>query len=264
VGVAPGKLTLTLQSRSRVAAVELEGKVAVVTGGAVRIGRAISLALADAGADVVVHHSHSASEADATVAEIVSRGRRALAVGADFSDPVPAAQSVFAEAINQFGRVDVLINSAAIFGSGTLASASEADWDRHFAINLKAPCFMCHEFAARHAPADPGCIINIVDWRALRPRPGNLAYTLTKAALVTLTEILAQELAPAIRVNAVAPGAILPPPGADADYLDRLAAKIPLRRTGSVDDVTSAVLYLVKSEFITGEVLCVTGGEHLP
>jgi pteridine reductase len=244
--------------------VEIKGKVAVVTGGAVRIGRALSLALADAGADVVVHHSNSVAEGNAAVAEIVSRGRRALAVSADFSDPVPAAQSIFAEATKAFGRVDILINSAAIFGSATLASTTESDWERHFAINLKAPCFLCREFSARHTPGSPGCIINIVDWRALRPRPGNLAYTLTKAALVTLTEILAQELAPDIRVNAVAPGAILPPPGAGADYLDRLANKIPLRRTGSVNDVTAAVLYFVRSDFITGDVLCVTGGEHLP
>jgi pteridine reductase len=244
--------------------VEIKGKVAVVTGGAVRIGRALSLALADAGADVVVHHSNSAAEGNAAAAEIVSRGRRALAISADFSDPVPAAQSIFAEATKAFGRVDILINSAAIFGSATLASTTESDWERHFAINLKAPCFLCREFSARHAPGSPGCIINIVDWRALRPRPGNLAYTLTKAALVTLTEILAQELAPDVRVNAVAPGAILPPPGAGADYLDRLANKIPLRRTGSVDDVTAAVLYLVRSDFITGDVLCVTGGEQLP
>lgn len=243
---------------------ELKGKVAVVTGGAVRIGRAISLALADAGADVLVHYSGSTTEADATVNEITSRGHQALAVYADFSDPVTAARSVFERAMNQFGRVDVLVNSAAIFGSGTLASTSESDWDRHFAINLKAPCFLSREFSARHAPGTPGSIINIVDWRALRPRPGNLAYTLTKAALVTMTEILAQELAPAIRVNAVAPGAILPPREAGQEYLERLASKIPLRRTGNVDDVTSAVLYLVRSEFITGEVLCVTGGEHLP
>ena len=242
---------------------ELKGKVAVVTGGAVRIGRALSLALADAGADVVVHHSGSTTEAEKTVSEISSRGRQAFAVCADFSDPVSAAENVVSGAINRFGRVDVLINSAAIFGSGTLASTSESDWDRHFAINLKAPCFLSRQFSARHAPGTPGCIINIVDWRALRPRPGNLAYTLTKAALVTLTQILAQELAPAIRVNAVAPGAILPPREAGQEYMERLANKIPLRRTGNVDDVTSAVLYLVRSDFITGEVLCVTGGEHL-
>jgi len=116
--------------------VELQGKVAVVTGGAVRIGRAISLALADAGAAIVVHSSHSDAQARETVEEIVSRGGRAAAVSADFSDPVPAARTVMQAAIDRFGRVDVLVNSAAVFAPGTLASMSEADWDRHFAINL--------------------------------------------------------------------------------------------------------------------------------
>jgi len=244
--------------------VELQEKVAVVTGGAVRIGRALSLALADAGAAVVVHHSHSAPPALQTVEEIVSRGGRATAVSADFTDPVPAARTVVQAAVDQFGRIDVLVNSASIFGSGTLASTSEADWDRHFAINLKAPCFLCREFAARRLPGNAACIVNIADWRGLRPKPGYLAYTLTKSALVALTEILAQELAPEIRVNAVAPGAILPPAGAGRDYMQRLAEQVPLQRTGSVDDVTSAVLYLLRADFVTGEVLSVTGGEHLP
>jgi len=244
-------------------AVEVKGKVAVVTGGAVRIGRALSLALADAGADVVVHHSHSSDEADETVQAVASRGVRAVDVAADFTNPAPAARTVFDAAIKQFGRVDVLINSAAIFGPATLASTSEADWDRHFAINLKSPAFLCQEFAKRHTPGNPAAIVNIVDWRCLRPHPGHLAYTLTKSALVTLTQILAQELAPEIRVNAVAPGAILPPAGAGDEYMRRLAEGVPLRRTGSVDDVTSSVLYLLRADFVTGEVLTVTGGEDL-
>jgi NAD(P)-dependent dehydrogenase (short-subunit alcohol dehydrogenase family) len=244
--------------------VELQGKVAIVTGGAVRIGRAISLALADAGAAVVVHSSHSDAQARQTAEEIISGGGQAVAVSADFSNPVPAATSVMQAAIDRFGRVDVLINSAAIFAPGTLASTSEADWDRHFAINLKSPCFLCREFAARHTPGNSASIVNIADWRGLRPAPGHLAYTLTKAALVALTEILAQELAPEIRVNAIAPGAILPPAGAGQDYMERLAENVPLRRSGSVDDVASAVLFLLRSDFITGEVLRVTGGEDLP
>lgn len=242
---------------------ELEGKVAIVTGGAVRIGRAISLALADAGAKVVVHFSHSEGPAQQTLREIGSRGKTAVAVGADFSDPVPAGRTLVAAALDHFGRLDVLVNSAAIFVPGTLASTTEADWDRQFAINLKAPCFLSREFAQRHTPGEPGNIVNVADWRGVRPLPGYLAYTLTKAALVALTEILAQELAPEIRVNAIAPGAILPPAGADPEHMRRLAAELPLARTGSVDDVTSAVLFLLRSDFITGQVLRVTGGEEL-
>jgi pteridine reductase len=244
--------------------VELKGNVAVVTGGAVRIGRAIALSLADAGTAVLVHSFHSDAEARQTVDEILSRGGRAAAVSADLSQPVSAARTVMQAAVDQFGRVDVLVNSAAIFGAGTLASTNEADWDRQFAINLKAPCFLCQEFAVRHAPGKPASIVNIADWRGLRPKPGHLAYTLTKSALLAMTKILAQELAPEIRVNAVAPGAILPPAGAGREYMERLAEHVPLRRSGSVDDVTSAVLFLLRSDFVTGEVLHVTGGEDLP
>jgi len=222
------------------------------------------LALADAGASIVVHYSHSPDEAEETVAQIRSKGGSAAAIGADFADPVLASHTLFQGAVDRFAHVDVLVNSAAIFAPGTLATTTEVDWDRHFSVNLKAPIFLCREFAARRVPGQPGNIINITDWRAVRPAPGHLAYTLTKAALLTMTRILAQELAPEIRVNAVALGAILPPPGAGDDYMEQLAQRVPLKRTGSVDDVTSAVHYLLQSDFVTGEVLFVTGGQHLP
>jgi pteridine reductase len=243
--------------------VELAGKVAVVTGGAVRIGRALALALADAGASVVIHYFHSEDEARATVDEISARGGRAKMVANNLAEPVSSARTIFQGAADAFGEVDILVNSAAIFDRGTLASTTEADWDRHFNINLKAPFFLCREFNARRTPGRPGNIVNVVDWRALRPVTGHLAYNLAKSALAMLTQILALELAPEVRVNAVAPGAILPPPGADANFMERLAQQIPLRRTGTTDDVTSAVLYLLRSEFITGEVLCVSGGQNL-
>lgn len=242
---------------------ELQGKVAIVTGGAVRIGRALSFALADAGASVLIHYSNSDTNAENAVSEITARGGRAAAVAANFENAVSAAQAVLQAAADRFGGADILINSAAIFGKGTLSGTTEEEWDKHFAINLKAPCFLCREFAIRLPKGQPANIVNIADWCALRPAPGHLSYTLTKSALVTLTQILSQELAPEIRVNAVCPGAILPPAGAGDDYLKRLAQHIPLRRSGTVDDVTSAVLFLLRSEFITGELLCVTGGEHL-
>jgi pteridine reductase len=244
--------------------VDLKGKAAIVTGGAVRVGRGLSLALAASGARVLVHYSGSDTQARSTVEEIRSHGGEADCVAADFGNPDAAAPAVLEAAINAFGRADILINSAAIFEPGTLASTTEVAWDRHFAINLKAPFFLSREFAARRVQDQAACIVNVVDWRGLRPKPGHLAYTLTKSALVTLTQILAQELAPAIRVNAVAPGAILPPAGAGPDYLRRLAEQIPLHRSGSVSDVTSAVLFLLQSDFVTGEILFVTGGEHLP
>jgi glucose 1-dehydrogenase len=242
--------------------VQLQGTVAVVTGAAVRLGKAIALSLADAGCDVCLHYHRSGDAADATLNEIRDRGGRATTVCADLSSPRQAAATVF-DAAAELGPVGVLVNSAAIFGAGTLDDTTDADWDRHFAINLEAPFHLCREFAGRHVAGSPGAIVNIADWRATRPGTGHLAYTLTKSALVTLTRILALELAPDIQVNAVAPGAILPAVDSDADAFDRLAKQIPLRRTGGSGDVTDAVLYLLRADFVTGEVLHVTGGEEL-
>jgi pteridine reductase len=245
---------------------DLAGKVAIVTGGGRRIGRAICVALADAGASVLVHYSHSADEARGTVEQIASAGGRAECVGADFKNPVLAAATVVQAAHEHFGRADVLVNSAAIFESASLAATSESAWDRHFAVNLKAPAFLCKEFAARKPRGQSAAIVNIADWRGLRPVPGHFSYTLTKAGIIAMTQLLALELAPDIRVNAVAPGAILPPAGAGAAgqrVLEQKVQDVPLGRHGGPDDVTSAVLYLVRSDFVTGEILCVTGGEHL-
>jgi NAD(P)-dependent dehydrogenase (short-subunit alcohol dehydrogenase family) len=266
--------------------VQLPGTIAVVTGAAVRLGRAIALSLADAGCDVCLHYRRSRDAADETADEIRALGVRAVTVHADLSSPRAAAETIFTAA-EQLGPVSILINSAAIFGSGTLLTTTDDDWDRHFAVNLAAPFHLCREFARQHAvgleatrtpPASgsAGHIINIADWRALRPDTNHLAYTLTKSALVTLTKILAVELAPEIQVNAVAPGAILPAIGSDpaqdgaaaahpsrAAAFDRLAAGIPLGRTGEPHDVAGAVLYLLRSNFVTGELLHVTGGEEL-
>ena len=163
--------------------------------------------------------------------KLPSRGRPGdWLSAADFADPVPAATERHGRGRSKRSAASTCWSIARPFSvPDRWRRLSESEWDRHFAINLKAPCFLCREFAARHTPGDPGCIINIVDWRALRPRPGNLAYTLTKAALVTMTEILAQELAPEIRVNAVAPGAILPPRGSRR----RISASVWRRKSRS-------------------------------
>lgn len=241
---------------------ELHGTVAIVTGAAVRLGKAIALSLAEAGCDVCLHYHRSRDDAEETAIEIRARGARATTVCADLSSPRQAAANVF-DAAAELGPVGILVNSAAIFGAGTLADTTDDAWERHFAINLTAPFHLCREFARRHVAGTPGQIVNIADWRATRPGTGHLAYTLTKSALVTLTRILALELAPDIQVNAVAPGAILPGVDSDAKAFERLAEQIPLRHTGSPRDVTDAVLYLLRADFVTGEVLHVTGGEEL-
>lgn len=242
---------------------ELRGGAAIVTGGAVRIGRALSLALAGAGLRVCIHYGRSQDAARQTAAEIGDLGSEAVTVQADLIDPEGAADAIMTAAVQAFGRVDVLVNSAAVFEPGSLQDTSSHDWDRHHRINLHAPACLCRRFAGQ-IPADGrGAILNIADWRALQPQPGHLAYTLSKAGLVCLTKILAQELAPRIRVNAIAPGAILPAADMTPDDFDRLSALIPLRHCGSPGDISEAALYLLQSDFVTGEILHVTGGQQL-
>lgn len=241
---------------------KLKGHTAIVTGAAVRVGRAIADALAADGANVCVHcHSHR-DKAEIVASELRQQGVQACVIDEDLS-VAGAEQRLFDRATSELGPVDVLINSAAIFEPATLVGLDREHWQRHLAINLEAPVFLAREFANRLQVEGMGAIVNIADWRAQRPRPGHLAYTIAKSGLVTLTKILAQELAPRIRVNAVAPGAILPGPGqSDADF-QRLGKANPLKRTGSVSDVADAVLFLLTSPFINGEVLHVTGGEEL-
>jgi NAD(P)-dependent dehydrogenase (short-subunit alcohol dehydrogenase family) len=243
--------------------VELQGKTAIVTGGAVRLGRAISLALADAGMQIGLHFCHSANAADETLEEIRALGAAAVNIQADFSNPVTAARQIIEETAARFGQIDVLVNNAAIFETGTLETVTDDQWERNIAINLKGPLFLCRAFAGQLKPGQPAHIVNIVDWRATRPDPAHLIYTLTKSGLAALTRNLAVDLAPDVQVNAIAPGAVLAPPGHDRTYLDELANNIPLRRAGSPADVTDTLLYLLGSDFITGEILHVAGGQQL-
>jgi NAD(P)-dependent dehydrogenase (short-subunit alcohol dehydrogenase family) len=245
---------------------DLRGKTAVVTGGAVRLGRAFALALADGGANVVVHYGRSRDQAEATRAEIERRGARAVTVPADLLQPEAAAEAVFTAAASAFGSADVLINSAAIFEPGRLADGDAgslgASFDRQLTINLKAPLLLSRRFAAQLGEGRRGHIVSIADWRATRPDPQYLAYTLSKAGLVTLTQALARELGPRVQVNAVAPGAVLPAPGMSEADFQRLGSGNLLGHTGTPDDIAGAVLYLLRSDFITGHLLYVDGGER--
>jgi len=241
---------------------DLNGKVAVITGAAVRIGRSMAIALAEAGVDICIHYRSSKQAAEQTCSELKALGRKSIAVSADLSDSHKAAELIIAQTIAEFGRVDILINSASIFENKNLRNSSEEDWDSHLDINLKAPYFLCQMFAKSLQVGQAGHIINLVDWRALRAGSAHLPYRISKAGLVTLTECLALELAPEIQVNAIAPGAILPPPGQDLSYLEKRAEKIPLKRAGSPQDICDALLYLLRSDFVTGEVLSVSGGEQ--
>jgi pteridine reductase len=238
-------------------------RVAVVTGGAVRIGRSIALSLAEAGCDIVLHYGRSRDDAERTAGDIRSLGRQVVTVSADLTAPIAATTTLF-DAAEQIGGASILVNSAAIFEDAPLADTSEDLYDRHASINLKAPFFLCREFVRRLPHDRRGHIVNLADWRAETPPADFVAYTLSKAGIVALTKSLALQLAPRVQVNAIAPGAILPPPGEDFErWRSMKQPQIPLARTGSPEDIAAAVRYLMASSFVTGEVLHVTGGEHL-
>lgn len=242
---------------------KLTGKVALVTGGAVRIGKAITLALAEAGCQIFIVYGQSAQEARETQAKVDSIGVDSHIYSVNLAD-AEATKKVIPAAMERFGQVDVLINSAAIFREGNLADTSLESWDLHFAVNLRSAFLLCQAFADQVPEDGQGAIVNISDARIFRPGTRHLAYRLTKSALLGMTENLALELAPRIRVNALALGAILPPPEEDQAYLDQLAQeKVPLRRAGSAEIVAENVIHLLEQDFITGDTIKLDGGQFL-
>lgn len=235
----------------------------LVTGSAVRVGRAIALELGRSGYSVAVHYNSSRDEAEQTVAEIRELGGTAHPFCGDLSQPVETARELCQAVRDELGSLDILINSASLFEEGTLLETTEEMWNRQFVVNLQAPFFLSQEFVRGLKPDQHGHIINICDWRGEQHPPGHDAYTLTKSGLVAMTRMLAKELAPRIRVNGIHPGAVLAPPDADEDHNRRAKQTIPLNRTGSPADIVRGVFYLLESEFVTGEILKITGGEHL-
>lgn len=248
---------------------DVAGTVALVTGGAKRLGRAMVLGLAESGAVPIVHFGRSEDEAEGTVAEARALGVDAVAIGADLADPA-AIEGLFEAIERRFGRLDILVNSAARFDRQPIEAIDVESWRRSLEVNVTAP-FLCAQAAAgvmrsgaarRKAPA---LIVNMVDLSGRHPWRDHVQHGVSKAGLMHLTRILARELAPDIRVNAIMPGAILPPPGIDdADpRWTSTAERVPLRRTGSPADVVAALRYLVEADFVTGAIMPVDGGEDL-
>ena len=237
----------------------LAGRKALVTGAARRIGRAIALSLAAGGADVVVHYRTSSKEAEATAGEIQSLGRRAWTLRGDLAD-AGQAEALVARAIELAGPIDILINNASIIPRGGIMDLSPADLAENIQVHAMAPLQLSRALAAQ-GPA--GDIVNMLDCRVAECGAACAAYHLSKRMLLAVTRMLALELAPKIKVNAVAPGLILPPPGQDESYLKRHASTNPLGRWGTVEDVAEAACFLVRSEFITGQVIFVDGGRNL-
>jgi NAD(P)-dependent dehydrogenase (short-subunit alcohol dehydrogenase family) len=240
---------------------KLHGRVALVTGGAKRIGRAVALRLANEGADLAIHYGKSANEAHELVAEIVKLGRRAAAFSAELTD-VTAIQKLIDDASAHFGRLDILINGAANFLQTKFGETSARSWDASLDTNLKAPFFCCQAAAPHLKQSGHGVIVNFADIGGLLGWQEFLPHSLSKAGIIMMTRILAKVLAPGVRVNAIAPGTITmtgDPPDLQADYIRRA----PLRRTGRPEEVADAVIYLITAEFLTGQTLVLDGGRTL-
>jgi NAD(P)-dependent dehydrogenase (short-subunit alcohol dehydrogenase family) len=243
---------------------ELNGKVAVITGGAARVGRALTLALAEAGCHVFIHYGRSAQPVQETAADAEKFGVKTTVFSANLADTA-ATQQIIPQAVAAFGQVDILINSAAIFPEEDSFTHTDPDlWQELFAVNLQAPYLLSQAFVQQLPSDQSGKIININDARLNRPLPDHFVYRLTKGGLWQMTEMLAHELAPRITVNAVALGAILPPPGADDSYLQQIAdERVPLRRAGNAGIVAQNVLHLLRQDFLTGVTIPIDGGQFL-
>jgi pteridine reductase len=236
-------------------------KTALVTGGAVRVGRAIARALAGRGMRLVVHYGSSAAQADALVSEVRRGGGEAVALRADLAD-AGQVERLAREAEEAFGGIDVLVNSASVFPPQRLEETDASLWDHTMAVNLRAP-FLLIRHLARTLRERRGVVVNMADLAGIQAWEGYAAHSISKAGVVQLTRVAARALAPEVRVVGIAPGAVLPPESMGDDEVARLARGIPLGRIGSPDDVVKAVLYVLDADFVTGDTLVVDGGRLL-
>jgi pteridine reductase len=234
--------------------------VALVTGSSKRLGREVALGLAERGADVVIHYRSSADEATKVVAEVEKFGRRSVAIQGNLED-VGQIHKLFEQVASQFGRLDILVNSAASFVQTEFAKTSEKEWGESLDTNLKAP-FFCSQAAAPLLKKTAGCIINFADVGGILGWTGYIPHSISKAGVIMLTRCLAKELAPEVRVNALAPGTITLPddaPELEADFIKQA----PLKRSGRPIDIVDAVTYLATAKFVTGHTLVIDGGRVL-
>jgi pteridine reductase len=238
--------------------VELGGRVALVTGAGRRLGQAIAIGLARAGCDVAVHYHRSADGAEHTAGTVRESGRRAELLAADLRDAA-AARALPDRAAATFGRLDILVNSAAVMHRLEFDAVTPSEWNAVMALNVTA-AFFTSQGAAPHLRSERGKIVNLADIAAYEVWPGYLPLNVSKAGMVMLTRGLARVLAPEITVNAVAPGAVLPPDDWPEAARSHLASTTPLRRLGAPADVVAAVLFLLDQDFLTGVVLPVDGG----
>lgn len=241
---------------------DLEGRNAIVTGGAVRVGRAISLALSEAGASVFIHYNRSAAPAEELRSVIQAAGGTAATGSGDLGDSA-SASDVLRSATEALGQVSILVNSASGFPEDSITDVTHERWRAAQDLTLGSALFMTQAFAAALPEDEVGSVVNVTDVKTTRPYRTHLSYMLAKGGLDTLTLASALDLAPRIRVNAVALGVILPPPGEGEEYLEKLAASLPLQRPGGTRVVGEAVVFLTSNDFVTGETIRLDGGAHL-
>jgi pteridine reductase len=242
----------------------LHGKVVLVTGAARRIGAAIARRLHADGANVVLHYRGSETDAASLETELnAARAKSATKVKADLLAPI-APKMLVSASVQRFGRLDLLVNNASSFFPTAVGSIEAGHWEELMGSNLRAPLFLAQE-AAPHLATRQGAIVNISDIHAERPLKGYLVYSIAKAGLVALTRALALELAPAIRVNGVAPGAIAWPEDGQFEppERERIVASTPLARLGSPEEIARAVHFLATAPFVTGQILAVDGGRSV-
>ena len=241
---------------------ELKGRIGVVTGGGVRIGRALALGLARSGVDVFIHYNRSAAPAEEVAAAARSLGVRAATGTADLRDPT-AAGTLIGTAEAALGAPSILVNNASGFSADTLRNVSVAGWQSTIDLTLSSPVFVTQAFANALPDGMEGAVVNVSDARTRSPYREHFSYIVAKGGVDAFTRAAALQLAPRIRVNAVALGVVLPPASEDDDYAVRLAEQLPLAKVGGAEPVVAAAIALLANDFVTGEILRVDGGGHL-
>ena len=237
-------------------------RTALVTGAGKRIGRAIALALADAGFSVAVHCNASRAEAEATAAEVRERGTDAMVVQADLADEA-AVRRLVPEAVAALGPVGVLVNNASTFERDEVADATRESWDRHIEPNLRAPFVLMQDFAAGLPAGREGAVINLLDERVWALTPHFVSYTVSKAGLWALTQSMALALAPRIRVNGIGPGPTVPSPRQTQAQFERQCRSVPLGRGSSPEEVARAAIMVLTLSSMTGQMIALDGGQHM-
>ncbi len=235
---------------------------ALITGAARRIGRQLALTCAEAGYDVAVHHRGPSDDADSVAAEIREMGRKAAPVSAELTDEQDTSTLV-GRAAQALGPVTLLINNASIFRDDRIQTVTRDSWDTHMQTNLRAPVMLTQAFAAELPERAEGLVVNMLDQRVWKPNPQFFSYGLSRSALWTATKVMAQALAPRIRVNAIGPGPTLPSIHQTPEDFEAEAHNVALKRRSSPEDVAHALRYLIEARQVTGQMIAVDGGQHL-